>query len=88
MPHNENWPKRLRVRNDPGPKRPTKIGRNDPRPNLGRNDPGRNDPAETTQGRNVPDSILTVSANTVLLLQEDGCSILLTEDPLYTILSS
>ena len=56
MPHNENWPKRLRVRNDPGPKRPTKIGRNDPRPNLGRNDPGRNDPAETTQGRNVPDS--------------------------------
>ena len=57
MPHNENWPKRLRVRNDPGPKRPTKIGRNDPRPNLGRNDPGRNDPAETTQGRNVPDSV-------------------------------
>ena len=60
MPHNENWPKRLRVRNDPGPKRPTKIGRNDPRPNLGRNDPGRNDPAETTQGRNVPDSVWTV----------------------------
>ena len=59
MPHNENWPKRLRVRNDPGPKRPTKIGRNDPRPNLGRNDPGRNDPAETTQGRNVPDSART-----------------------------
>ena len=60
MPHNENWPKRLRVRNDPGPKRPTKIGRNDPRPNLGRNDPGRNDPAETTQGRNVPDSTYTM----------------------------
>ena len=60
MPHNENWPKRLRVRNDPGSKRPTKIGRNDPRPNLGRNDPGRNDPAETTQGRNVPDSFQAI----------------------------
>ena len=69
MPHNENWPKRLRVRNDPGPKRPTKIGRNDPRPNLGRNDPGRNDPAETTQGRNVPDS--TVLASTIIFFFED-----------------
>ena len=39
-----------------GPKRPTKIGRNDPTPKLGRNDPGRNDPAETTQDRNDPGS--------------------------------
>ena len=32
------------------------FGRNDPTPKLGRNDPGRNDPAETTQDRNDPGS--------------------------------
>ena len=80
MPHNENWPKRLRVRNDPGPKRPTKIGRNDPRPNLGRNDPGRNDPAETTQGRNVPDFLVFVQTHSwylfLLILDYQVCKML------------
>ena len=32
------------------------FGRNDPTPKLGRNDPGRNDPAETTQDRKDPGS--------------------------------
>ena len=44
-------------RNDPRPKRPTKIGRIDSPPKFGQNDPGRNDPAETTHGRNDPDSL-------------------------------
>ena len=43
------------------PKRPTAETTHENRPNLltpkyGRNDPGRNDPAETTHGRNDPDS--------------------------------
>ena len=49
-------------RNDSRPKRPraetTHLLRpKRPTPKIGRNDPGRNDPAETTQGRNDPDSI-------------------------------
>ena len=44
-----------------GPQRPTAETTHQNRPNrltpkLGRNDPGRNDPAETTHGRNDPDS--------------------------------
>ena len=42
-----------------GPKRPTYQGRNDPPLKIGRNDPGRNDPAETTQGRNDPEPLKT-----------------------------
>ena len=48
-------------RNDPRPKRLTAETTHQNRPNrltpkFGRNDPGRNDPAETTHGRNNPDS--------------------------------
>ena len=35
-----------------GPKRPTNLGRKRPTLKSGRNNPGRNDPAETTHGRN------------------------------------
>ena len=49
-------------RNDPRPKRLTAETTHQNRPNRltpksGRNDPGRNDPADTTHGRNDPDSL-------------------------------
>ena len=50
------WAETTHDRNDSRPKRPTKIGRIDT-PKSGRNDPGRNDPADTTHGRNDPDSL-------------------------------
>ena len=53
----ENWPKRLTAETTRAetthllrPKRPT--------PKIGRNDPSRNDPAETTQGQNDLDSLV------------------------------
>ena len=50
----------LSIENDLGPKRPRAETTHLPRPKrpilkIGRNDPGRNDPAETTQGRNDPE---------------------------------
>ena len=45
-------------RNDPGPNRPTYLGRNDPPQNWAETTQAETTQAETTQGRNDPDSRL------------------------------